>query len=319
MVQQLTSNGVKTKETPVKDIRFINSNTQAVGLDEMRNGHIIPVFVKDNEQIISHQQLIDTTYEVADDIFGDLDAPALRVSHPVKGRIPSARDKKVADLQPNEKTVYYERLAFLIDIPNITQTVNGQELSLTVGGVRALNQENLYSFKGIEKFKIFIGFKVSVCTNLCISTDGYSDVIRVSSPDELSAKIRELLSGYNMESDLKFYKNMQDYALSEQQFANMIGRAKMYPFLSKADREKVPALQLGEYHFNTVVKEYYKDNHFGRNDDGSIDMWKLYNLFTSANKGSYIDTFLERGVNAFSFTQNIGNALENKTSNWFLN
>ena len=41
------------------------------------------------------------------------------------------------------------------------------------GGVRAYNDTNLYSKKGAERFKVFIGFICKVCTNLCVSTDGF--------------------------------------------------------------------------------------------------------------------------------------------------
>ena len=53
-------------------------------------------------------------------------------------------------------------------------------------------------------------------------------------------------------------------------------------------------------------------------DDGSINLWKLYNLFTGAAKSTYIDSFLDRSVNAFQFTDTLRLALKNDTSNWFL-
>jgi len=68
--------------------------------------------------------------------------------------------------------LYYERMAFVIEIPEISEVINGNKLSLAIGGVRAYNQENLYGKKSIEKFKVFIGFQNKVCLNLCISTDG---------------------------------------------------------------------------------------------------------------------------------------------------
>ena len=43
------------------------------------------------------------------------------------------------------------------------------------------------------------------------------------------------------------------------------------------------------------------------------------NLFTSANKSSYIDHFLERNVNAFSFIDTIRLAIRDKMTNWYLN
>ena len=42
-------------------------------------------------------------------------------------------------------------MAFIIRIPSIIETINGNTLALTVGGVRALNTENLYNKKTYEK------------------------------------------------------------------------------------------------------------------------------------------------------------------------
>ena len=72
-------------------------------------------------------------------------------------------------------------------------------MTLTIGGVRAYNQENLYSRKSLEKFKLFIGFQNKVCTNLCISTDGFSNEIRIGSITELASKAGELFKQYNIE------------------------------------------------------------------------------------------------------------------------
>jgi hypothetical protein len=128
--------------------------------------------------------------------------PAIRVSHPIKGRIPEAMGKSVADLKECEKTIYYERMAFLIEFPNIAETINGNRSSLTIGGVRAYNHENLYSRKIEEHFKVFIGFKVHVCTNLCISTDGFKKEIRVKSLSDLAYEVYQLLAEFKIERQL---------------------------------------------------------------------------------------------------------------------
>lgn len=50
-----------------------------------------------------------------------------------------------------------------------------------------------------------------------------------------------------------------------------------------------------------------------------IDLWKVYNLFTGANKSSYIDTFLDRSLNATQLIAGIGRALEGDTEyRWFV-
>jgi hypothetical protein len=61
--------------------------------------------------------------------------PIVRVSHPLKGRVAEARNKPANELLEHEKTLYYERMAFVIEIPSIQSEVGGNALSLTVGGV----------------------------------------------------------------------------------------------------------------------------------------------------------------------------------------
>lgn len=66
-------------------------------------------------------------------------------------------------------------------------------MKLTIGGVKSYNEDNFSSSKGIdEHFKVFIGFKNTVCTNLCIWTDGFSESITARSSDELYSKVIEL-------------------------------------------------------------------------------------------------------------------------------
>ena len=68
-----------------------------------------------------------------------------------------------------------------------------------------------------------------------------------------------------------------------------------------------------------VAKDYYQDQIFCRNETRDINLWRMYNLFTRANKSSYIDSFLDRSVNAFEFTHQIQCGLEGNGSNWYLN
>src|SRR5687768_13287884 len=93
---------------------FIEANTVEVSSEEMKNNHIIPVFIKDNEPVISHNDFIEITQDVIADIYPreTILKPNLRVSHPIKGRIPEAKNKPANALQDHEKTLYYERMAF---------------------------------------------------------------------------------------------------------------------------------------------------------------------------------------------------------------
>ena len=64
--------------------------------------------------------------------------------------------------------------------------------------------------------------------------------------------------------------------------------------------------------------DFYKDNSFCKDADGNINLWKLYNLFTGANKSTYIDSFLDRSVNAFNLVEQIKYGLNNRRKCWYL-
>jgi hypothetical protein len=280
------------------------------------------VFIKDNEPLISHADFIETTMGIVEELFeGEtILEPNIRVSHPIKGRVPDAKNKPASELYDSEKTLFFERMAFVIEIPSVFDDVDGSTLTLTVGGVKSFNLDNLYNKKGSdEHFKIFIGFKNTVCTNLCVWTDGFKSDAKVTSIGELHLLITYLIKQYNKEFHLKTLKSLLELCLTEHQFAQLIGRLRMYQHLLKNKQSEIPSLYLGDTQIGTVVKDYYKDNSFCRADDGNINLWRLYNLLTGANKSSYIESYLERSVNAFHFTERIKYALINQTDCWFLN
>ncbi len=72
--------------------------------------------------------------------------------------------------------------------------------------MRAYNHKNLYGKKSEEHFKVFIGFKNHVCINLCISTDGFLDDLRVMSVQELFNRVFQLLTRFDKEETTKVVK-----------------------------------------------------------------------------------------------------------------
>ena len=318
-----TINNKEAIETPPnrKHNPFIEANTTEVSLSHLKRECTIPVFAKDNEVTISHQEFIDSMQYSISGVFSNhrSSSPEIRVSHMIKGRIPEAIRKPVNELLPNEKTIYYERCAFIIEIPSIINTVGGNTLSLVAGGVRAYNQENLYSKKTIEKFKVFVGFINQICTNLCISTDGFSQELRVSSILELQEKMILLLSSYNMLKHIEQMKSLQEQFLTERQFAQILGKARLYSHLPNKLKQSLPQLNFNDGQLNAVARDYYEDKSFCRDDKGNINLWNVYNLFTSANKSSYIDSYLDRNVNAFEFSNGLATALNGDSNyHWFL-
>ena len=301
---------------------FIEANTVETNLEEIKQSHIIPVFVKDNETLISHSEFIDSTLSLASEIYyGEhILKPNVRVSHPIKGRIPDAKHKPVNQLYEWEKTLYYERMAFIIELPSIQAVVDGNLLNLTIGGVKAYNTDNLYSRTVSDQhFKIFVGFQNKVCTNLCVWSDGLMSDVRVKNLDQLKVCIRTLLESYNKNNHLDHLLSFTDYFITEHQFAQLIGRCRMYNHLPSYLRNEIPPILFGDNQMATVVKDFYRDDSFCRDSNGNINLWRLYNLFTGANKSSYIDSFLDRSVNAFSFVEQIRRGIENKSNCWYLN
>lgn len=305
----------------VNKLPFIVANTSEISLQHLSQDCIIPVFSKDNEKTIAHQEFIEVILEAVTKIFPQhsIADPEIRVSHQIKGRTPTAIHKAAKDLLEEDKTIYYERMAFMVKIPSITEEINSNKLSLCVGGVRSYNQENLYSKKSLEKFKFFIGFQNWVCMNMCISTDGFLENLRVSNANELGLKALEVMQNYNAELHLMEMKELTQDFLSEHQFAQLIGRTRLYQHLPKSEKLRIPELNFNDSHINTMAKDYYEDQNFSRMEDGRINLWSVFNLFTQANKSSYIDTFLDRNLNAFEFSKGIQKTLNGSSDyHWFL-
>lgn len=301
---------------------FIEANTKEVTIEHLRNECVVPVFSKDNEVTISHPNFIETIWDAAHKVFPNetVEAPAIRVSHVIKGRIPEAIHKPVKDLLDEDKTIYYERMMFCFEIPTIHEDIMGNRLNLTIGGVRAYNHENLYSKKGVEKFKVFIGFKNLVCCNMCVSTDGYKSELKVMGINDLFASAMQLFQEYNISKHLYYMSAFKDSYMTEQQFAQFLGKSRLYQYLPTEQKKKLPLMLMTDTQINLVAKAYYNDNNFALPDNSrEISMWNVYNLLTGANKSSYIDNFLDRSLNATQLTEGLNKALYGESEySWFI-
>lgn len=301
---------------------FIEANTIEVSMGHLKNECVTPVFSKDNEITISHPNFIETAYEAASKFFSGetILEPEIMVSHVVKGRRPEAIYKPVNELLDSDKTLYYERMAFFIEIPSVYEYINGQEVSLCISGVRAYNHENLYTKKSSEKFKISIGFMNKVCCNMCISTDGIISELKAMSCVDLYKGIMDLFINYNPARQMHLMNAFNDSMLSEHEFAQLIGKTRLYQYLPVKKKKSLPVLEFTDSHINMVSKAYYQDKDFCKHPiTGYLSLWNLYNLFTSANKSSYIDNFLDRSLNATQLTEGIMKALSGDAEyKWFI-
>ena len=301
---------------------FIEANTKEVTMEHLRNECVVPVFSKDNEITISHPAFIEAVWEAANKVFLNetIEYPIIRVSHVIKGRTPEAIHKPVKDLLETDKTIYYERMMFCFEIPTIHEDIMGNRLNLTIGGVRAYNHENLYSKKGMEKFKVFIGFKNMVCCNMCVSTDGYKSELKVMSINDLFNSAMQLFQEYNISKHLYYMGAFKDSYMTEQQFAQFLGKSRLYQYLPNEQKKRLPQMLMTDTQINLVAKAYYNDDNFALPDNSrEISMWNVYNLLTGANKSSYIDNFLDRAYNATQLADGLNKALYGESEySWFI-
>lgn len=318
---QYAEEAVIVEEEAPKNVKhFIEANTEEATLNHLQHECITPVFSKDNELTINHAAFIETIQEAASSFFNGetIDTPEIRVSHVIKGRIPEAIRKPANQLLESDKTIYYERAAFSIDIPTIYETVGGNKLNLSIVGVRAYNQMNLYSKKSPEVFRLAIGFKNQVCCNMCIFTNGYKEDLRVSNTSELYRSALELFNNYNPAKHLHLMQQLSNTSMSEHQFCQILGKMRLYQCLPSGYQKSLPRMLLTDTQINSVAKAYINDENFS-SFGNDLNMWKFYNLLTGANKSSYIDSFLDRSLNATEMAVGINSALHgDEKYQWFI-
>ena len=245
----------------VKRLPFIEANTKEVTIEHLKEDCIVPVFSKDNEITISHPNFIEAVWEAANRVFPSesIELPEIRVSHIIKGRTPEAIYKPVKDLLEEDKTIYYERMMFCFEIPTIHEDIAGNRLNLTIGGVRSYNHENLYSKKGMEKFKLFIGFKNLVCCNMCVSTDGFKSELKVMDVHSLFNAAIQLFQDYNVAKHLHYMGAFKDSYMTEHQFAQFLGKCRLYQYLPNEQKRILPQMLMTDTQIGIVAKSFYHD------------------------------------------------------------
>ena len=318
---------IVTEETDMEEEvnphpNFIESNTSGITLEELENGCIVPSF-GDNQLTISHQHFIHRVEDAARSCFplenfGDTE---IRVSHKILGRVPGALNKRKEELLPEDETVYYQRMAFCFHIRSMGRIMNGQEVHPCIGGVRSLNEENLYRGKSPEKFKIFIGWRVKVCSNLMLTCDGLVGRLEVLSESEIYEAALRLFLEFNPESNLKLLGNLSNTLISQEQFCQIIGRLRLYQVLPPVRLKELPKVILGDSNINAATRGYIENPNFGLCGREHISCWDLMQLLNEAAKQSYIDRFLERNLNCTDFAIGIQKALSGEDTqnyNWFL-
>ena len=301
-------------------VNFLEANTNAITLKELAEECVVPTWAN-QELTISHQDFINTVHDAACNVFAGetVNTPEIRVSHIVRGRIPSALGKRSSELLESEKTQFYQRLAFAFTIPSLHECINGQRLELCIGGVRNYSDLNLYrANRGMEKFTIFIGWRVNVCSNQVLTGDGVRLNLEVMSIHDLYKSVLELFYSFNLERDIELLQNLTKVRLDERTFAQIVGRMRLYQALPSYQQRRIPKLLITDSQINNVCRDYYNNPNFGAKDS-SITLFDFHNLLTEANKSSYINDYVQRGINATEVTVGICKALQGDSEySWFL-
>ena len=301
-------------------VNFLEANTNAISMEELTEQCVVPTWAN-QELTISHQDFISTVHDAACNVFAGetINNPEIRVSHIVRGRIPSALNKRSSELLESEKTQFYQRLAFAFTIPSLHECINGQRLELCVGGVRNYSDLNLYrANRGMEKFTVFIGWRVNVCSNQVLTGEGVKLSFEVMSLHDLYKAVLDLFYNFNLDNDIQLLQSLTQMRLSETQFAQIVGRMRLYQALPSHLQRELPKLLITDSQINNVCRDYYSNPNFGTKDS-SISMFDFHNLLTEANKSSYIDSYVQRAINATEMTVGICNALQGESEySWFL-
>jgi len=308
------------EEVKTGSVSFLDANTNSITLEELTNSCVVPTW-GNQELTISHQDFISCVCDAAKDFYQgeSMNTPEIRVSHIVRGRTPDALGKKASELLECEKTQFYQRLAFAFTIPTIYETLNGQRLELCVGGVRNYNDLNLYrTTKGAEKFSVFVGWRVRICSNQILTGDGVRLSMEVMSIRDIYKNVMDLFSGFIPAKDIHLMQCLSNTYLSETQFAQIVGRMRMYQALPNNVLRGIPRLLITDSQINSVCRDYYHNETFGVKDN-QISLFDFHNLLTQSNKNSYIDSYLQRAVNATEVSVGINNALHGDSKySWFI-
>ena len=302
-------------------VNFLEANTEAITIEELATKCVVPTWAN-MESTIAHQDFINCVHEAAKDFYHgeSVTTPDVRVSHIVRSRVPSAAGKKASELLECEKTQFYQRLAFAFTIPTIWETVRGEKLELCVGGVRNYSDLNLYrASKGLEKFSVFVGWRVVICSNQVLTGEGVKFNMEVSNINELYRNVLELLHSFNPAKDIHLLHALSETYLTETQFAQVVGRMRMFQALPSAQQKRMAQLLITDSQINSVCRDFYRSEHFGMKDN-AISLFDFHNLLTESNKSSYVDTYLHRAVNATEVSVGLNNVMQgidNKYA-WFL-
>lgn len=304
---------------------FIESNTQGISFEELTEKNVIPTF-SEGSLSLSHGSIIKATMRAAEEVYGELTPVEIRVSHRIQGRTPEAMNKPASELQDEDLTCFWQRMAFICHVKTLTRSINGAEVHLCIGGTRSYSEDKLFGRPTPSKMRLFVGWFVRICSNGCLTCDGNSGSIECLTEADVYEKATALFRGFDPEKEtaLAMLENLGTTRISESEFCKIIGRLRLYQALPASEQNVLPKIILGDQAVNKIVQGYVSNPNFGLKEGAdSISLWELLQLANEAVKqGAYIDNWLERNQNCTDFVLGIQRALlgtDQEGYDWFLN
>ena len=151
-----------------------------------------------------------------------------------------------------------------------------------------------------------------------LTGDGVRLSLEVMSLHDLYKAVLDLFSNFNLERDIQLMQALTETRLSVSQFAQIVGRMRLYQALPSYLQREIPKLLITDSQINNVCRDYYNNPNFGHKGN-TISLFDFHNLLTAANKSSYINDYVQRGINATEITVGICKALQGDPQySWFL-
>ena len=129
-----------------------------------------------------------------------------------------------------------------------------------------------------------------------------------------------LFQDHHMAKHLYEMGALQESYMTEHQFAQFLGKSRLYGFLPKTEQKKLPQMLMTDTQIGIIARAYYNDESFSvPQGSKETNMWNVYNLLIGANKSSCIDNFLDRSLNANQLAEGLNKALYGDCEySWFL-
>lgn len=322
--QVMSQISLGTAEEQAEHPNFIESNTQGISFDELTEKNVIPTFA-DGTLTLSSGSIIKATMKAAEEVYGELTPVEIRVSHRIQGRTPEAMNKPASELQDEDITTFWQRMAFVCHVKTLTRSINGVDVNLVIGGTRSYSEDKLFGRPTPSKMKLFVGWMVKICSNGCLTCDGNSGTIECLTEADVYEKALALFHSFDPEKEntLELLRDLGATRISEQEFCNIIGRLRLYQALPAAEQNVLPKVILGDQAVNKVTQGYVSNPNFGLKEGAdSISLWELLQLANEAVKqGAYIDNWLDRNQNCTDFVLGIQRAIlgtDQEGYDWFL-